>query len=55
VREIQRILRSAKEAQSMYGGSRWAGTTDLLLLLSGGPTKDQLSDNRFFVSNREGF
>lgn len=50
MREIQRILRSAKEAQTMYGGNRWAGTTDLLALLSGGPTKGPLSDEKFFVS-----
>jgi hypothetical protein len=37
VREIQRIIRSAKEAQAMYGGNRWAGTTELLALLAGEP------------------
>lgn len=31
--EIQRILKSAKDAQSMYGGSRWPGTQELLALL----------------------
>ncbi len=43
VREIQRILRSAKEAQqgaraaSPPGAFRWAGTDDLLALLSAAP------------------
>ena len=34
VKEIQRILRSAKETQNLYGGTRWAGTDDLLAVLS---------------------
>jgi hypothetical protein len=35
--EIQRILKSAKDVQNMYGGSRWPGASELLALLGGGP------------------
>lgn len=62
VREIQRILRSAKEQQNLYGGTRWAGTDDLLALLSDpssssskdGPdlTSPAESDDRSSVSLR---
>jgi hypothetical protein len=48
-------LRSAKEAQGNYGGSRWAGTNDLLALLSDAPETpgdaDQAKARRFGVIN----